>query len=101
GYRIARGITLPLSDLVDTAEAVTAGDLERRTDIQSNDELGRLAQAFNQMTTHLLRLYQTSRELSTTIEVDSVLDVAATTVQSFAPGTEVLALLDERGVWQY
>jgi signal transduction histidine kinase len=101
GYRIAHGITTPLTSLVDTAEAVTAGDLERRTDVQSNDELGRLGQAFNQMTEHLLRLYRTSRDLSTSIEVDSVLDVAATTVQEFAPGTEVLALLEERGVWQY
>ncbi len=53
------------------------------------------------MTEHLLRLYQTSRDLSTTIDVDAVLDVAASTVQSFSPGTEVLALLDTRGVWQY
>ena len=68
-YRIARGITTPLTALVDTAEAVTAGDLERRTDVQSKDELGRLGQAFNQMTEHLLRLYRTSRDISTTIEV--------------------------------
>src|SRR6266545_3989275 len=101
GYRIARSITRPLSALVDTAEAVTAGDLERRTAIQSTDEFGRLALAFNQMTEHLLRLYRTSRELGTTIEVQPVLDVAARTVEAFAPGTEVLALLDDRGAWRY
>ncbi len=101
GYAIARGITRPLAALVETAEAVTAGDFERRTDIGSADELGRLARAFNLMTEHLLRLYHTSRELSTSIEVGPVLDVTAKTVQGFAPGTEVLALLDERGVWRY
>jgi len=101
GYRIARSITRPLSALVDTAEAVTAGDLERRTAIQSTDEFGRLALAFNQMTEHLLRLYRTSRELGTSIEVQPVLDVAARTVEAFAPGTEVLALLDDRGAWRY
>jgi signal transduction histidine kinase/HAMP domain-containing protein len=101
GYQIARGITTPLTSLVDTAEAVTAGDLERRTEVQSKDELGRLGQAFNQMTEHLLRLYRTSRDLSTSIEVGSVLNVAASTVESFVPGTEVLALLDERGLWHY
>ena len=101
GYRIARSITRPLAALVDTAEAVTAGDLERRTAIQSTDEFGRLALAFNQMTEHLLRLYRTSRELGTTIEVQPVLDVAARTVDAFAPGTEVLALLDDRGTWRY
>jgi signal transduction histidine kinase len=101
GYRIARSITKPLSALVDTAEAVTAGDLERRTVIQSKDEFGRLAGAFNQMTEHLLRLYRTSRELGTTIEVQPVLDVTARTVNEFAPGTEVLALIDDRSIWRY
>jgi PAS domain S-box-containing protein len=101
GYRIAHSITKPLSALVDTAEAVTAGDLERRTSIQSNDEFGRLSMAFNQMTEHLLRLYRTSRELGTTIEVQPVLDVAARTVETFAPDTEALALLDDRGIWRY
>lgn len=101
GYLIARGITKPLAMLVNTAEAVTAGDLERRPDVQSHDELGRLAQAFNQMTAHLLQLYRTSRELSTTIEVTRVLDVTTETTQSFAAGTEVLALIEERGRWYY
>jgi signal transduction histidine kinase len=101
GYRIARSITRPLTDLVDTAEAVSAGDLERRTTIQSTDEFGSLARAFNQMTEHLLLLYRTSRELGTSIEVLPVLDVTARTVESFAPGTEVLALIDDRGTWRY
>jgi signal transduction histidine kinase len=101
GYRIARNITRPLAALVDTAEAVTAGDFERRTTIASDDELGRLAQAFNQMTEHLLRLYRTSRELGGSIEVLPVLDVAARTVNAFAPETEVLALIDDRGTWSY
>ena len=101
GYVIARGITRPLTALVDTAEAVTAGDLERRTQLRSNDELGRLAQVFNQMTEHLLRLYRTSRDLNNTIEVNAVLDVTAATVRSFVPGSETLALIEERGVWHY
>ncbi|HMO59189.1 MAG TPA: cache domain-containing protein, partial [Roseiflexaceae bacterium] len=93
GYRIAHQITMPLESLVSTAEAVTAGDLERRTPIQSPDELGRLAQAFNQMTEHLLQLYRTSRELNTSIEVDAVLGVTRRTVQSFVPETETLVLM--------
>jgi signal transduction histidine kinase len=101
GYRIARSITRPLAALVDTAEAVTAGDLERRTAIQSSDEFGSLARAFNQMTEHLLLLYRTSRELGASIEVLPVLDVTVRTVEAFAPGTEVLALIDDRGTWRY
>lgn len=101
GYYIARMITKPLGALVETAEAVAHGNLEQRTVVESSDELGRLAQAFNQMTEHLLRLYMTSRELSKTIEVGAVLDVTARTVRSLLSGTEVLALLDERGAWTY
>ncbi|MFO7166503.1 MAG: ATP-binding protein [Chloroflexota bacterium] len=103
GYSIARSITRPLANLVETAEAVTAGDLERRSTVASVDEFGTLAQAFNQMTEHLLQLYRTSRELSSSIEVGPVLDVTARTAQSFVPGTEVLALLDmeDRGVLRY
>ncbi|HNP84482.1 MAG TPA: ATP-binding protein [Kouleothrix sp.] len=101
GYYIARNITRPLSSLVHTAEAVTSGDLEQRTLVRTNDEVGRLAQAFNQMTEHLLRLYRTSRELGSAIEVQPVLDVTQRTVETFAPGTEVLALIDDRGIWRY
>jgi signal transduction histidine kinase len=101
GYRISRSITRPLAALVDTAEAVTAGDFERRTQIDSADELGRLSQAFNQMTEHLLGLYRTSRELGNAIEIAPVLDVTARSVESFVPGTDVLALIDNRGAWRY
>lgn len=101
GYRIARSITQPLSELVQAAEAVSAGDLERRTTIASSDELGRLGIAFNQMTEHLLRLYNTSRDLSSKIDVDTVLDVTGATAQSLVEGTEVFALLDDRGSWAY
>jgi PAS domain S-box-containing protein len=103
GYSIARSITRPLTNLVETAEAVTAGNLAARSSVTSGDEFGRLAGAFNQMTEHLLQLYQTSRELSASIEVGPVLDITARTAQSFVPGTEVLALLDldERGSLRY
>lgn len=101
GYQVARSITRPLGDLVETAEAVSAGDLERRTIVSSQDELGRLGVAFNQMTEHLLRLYNTSRDLSAQIDVDSVLTVSGETASSLVPGIEVFALLDDRGAWTY
>ena len=101
GYWIARSITVPLSQLVETADAVSGGDLARRTPISSNDELGRLGAAFNQMTEHLLRLYNTSRDLSAKIDVESVLEVTGETARSLVDGIEVFALLDKRGTWVY
>lgn len=50
GFIIARRIVVPVNQLVNTAEAVTAGDLDRRSGIHKTDEIGRLAQSFDQMT---------------------------------------------------
>src|SRR5438105_1532365 len=49
GIFIARQITLPLQELVSTAQAVTAGDLERRSHVTVRDEVGMLSQSFNEM----------------------------------------------------
>jgi signal transduction histidine kinase len=57
GIFIARQITRPLQELVDTAQAVTAGDLERRSSVSVQDEVGLLSHSFNGMTEHLLELY--------------------------------------------
>jgi signal transduction histidine kinase len=43
-------ITAPVRDLTQAAETVAAGDLTQRVTVRSQDELGRLAQAFNAMT---------------------------------------------------
>ena len=61
GVFIARQITRPLQELVATAQAVTAGDLERRSQVSVHDEVGILAESFNEMTAHLLDLYRTVR----------------------------------------
>jgi len=101
GVMVARRITRPLENLVQTAEAVTAGDLERRSTVTEPNELGRLALAFNQMTEHLLRLYVTSRELNRTIDVEQVLTVASEAAAAFVPGTEAIALLETREGFGY
>jgi signal transduction histidine kinase len=61
GIFIARQITRPLQELVSTAQAVTAGDLERRSRVTARDEVGMLSQSFNEMTGHLLDLYRAVR----------------------------------------
>ncbi|MCU0491687.1 MAG: ATP-binding protein [Chloroflexaceae bacterium] len=61
GSAISRQITRPLGELVATTQAVVAGDLERRSRVQVQDEIGVLAQSFNTMTSHLLNLYGAMR----------------------------------------
>lgn len=101
GYSIARTITRPLATLVQSAEAISSGNYDTRPAVQSRDEVGRLSHAFNQMTEHLVQLYTTSRDLGRAIEVQAVLDVAQQAVEPFVAGAEVLALIDDRGVWRY
>jgi signal transduction histidine kinase len=50
---LTRRITRSLVQLVDAAEAVTRGDLDRRVEPRTRDEVGRLASAFNAMTDSL------------------------------------------------
>lgn len=53
GYGVSRGIIYTIMQLVRTSRAVSAGDLSQRTGITSDDELGKLATTFDQMTESL------------------------------------------------
>jgi signal transduction histidine kinase/HAMP domain-containing protein len=53
GYVISQRITNPISRLVSTSQAVADGDLEQRTGIESTDEIGQLAETFDEMTGRL------------------------------------------------
>ncbi|MHB8894091.1 MAG: sensor histidine kinase [Candidatus Geothermincolia bacterium] len=51
---LSRTITRPILALTGVAEAVSAGDLSRRADINRSDEIGTLAAAYNTMTDELV-----------------------------------------------
>jgi signal transduction histidine kinase len=48
-WLLSRRVTRPLISLTRAAEALSAGDYERRVDVHGMDEVGRLASSFNQM----------------------------------------------------
>ena len=60
-------IVQPIEQLTNTAEKIANGDFEKRAQVRSNDEIGRLAQNFNKMTSQLVdgitNLNSTNREL--------------------------------------
>ena len=70
---IARTIHDPMSELAEVASDIAAGDLERRAEIERQDEIGTLATAFNTMTARLRgligqleqRVAERTRELQT------------------------------------
>jgi len=53
---LGNSLTAPLVSLTDTAQKVAAGNLSLQSDIKSNDEIGVLARAFNNMTEQLREL---------------------------------------------
>lgn len=99
GGMVARQITIPLRDLVMTARAVAEGDLKRRSSVHSYDELGTLAGAFNQMTSRLLHLYETSRALSAQQQSQTILDQTDAAVRGLIPDVVTLAILREEFGW--
>jgi len=62
GYLVSRRIITPIIKLVQTSLAITAGDLSRRTDLDSPDEIGILAKTFDHMTAELQRLLKVQQE---------------------------------------
>ena len=67
GYFVSRLIINPLSALVRTSRAIANGDLSQRTQIKSRDEIGVLANTFDEMTNNLqqrtIELEKTNRIL--------------------------------------
>jgi len=65
GHTLAQSILRPLSQLRDGAEHFGKGDFKYRLEIESHDEIGRVAYAFNRMAVRLDRSLRSLRRLST------------------------------------
>ncbi len=50
GTKVAEGVTRPINNLLDATTKVQEGDLDVVIEVESQDELGQLAQSFNTMT---------------------------------------------------
>ena len=59
GWLVSLRVTRPLAAVTHGAEAVAGGDYTRRVDVERNDELGRLATAFNAMAERVDDRHQT------------------------------------------
>lgn len=61
-YWLHRRVQQPLSELTRMAQRVSQGKYDRRLQVRQNDELGILAQTFNQMSGAIARMHQNMEE---------------------------------------
>lgn len=64
GYKIAQGISEPIKHLKEAALDLAKGNTQRRVTVQSNDELGDLANSFNKMAQDLEQYIGIERHLA-------------------------------------
>lgn len=93
-FVIARGFSQPLSDAVTALEKVASGDLTADLDIDTNDEVGRMASALNRA---LANLRSTLKEVTDdAINASSASQQLAAAAQAIAGGAqEQAASLEE------
>ena len=60
---LARSLAIPLQQLAETARAFGEGKLDARTGVRRRDELGRVAEAFDEMAERVTQLLRSQKEL--------------------------------------
>ena len=90
---VTRSIAVPLRDLAETATQIAAGDLERTVEIEREDEIGALAQAFNSMTMRLRELIiNLEQRLATEQEQRQALEAQQKVIQQLS--TPVIPVIE-------
>ena len=74
---LARGIVTPIQKLARGADAVGKGDLSQHIDVPTQDELGHLAEAFNEMTRKLARMRELEDQLQRSMRLAALGTLAA------------------------
>jgi signal transduction histidine kinase len=93
-YR-ARRLTRPVGALVRGTEEIARGNLGHRISVGGGREFRQLAAAFNQMTQSVQALIETSRQLSSTLDLDAVLrSVTAYALELVKADSAAIALVD-------
>lgn len=88
GAVLARGITRPLRQLTAASRSIAAGDLNVRVPVRSEDEVGELAAAFNQMAVDLAHAEEVRRQQTADIahELRTPLTVIQGHLEALADG---------------
>ncbi|MBX3052692.1 MAG: HAMP domain-containing protein [Caldilineaceae bacterium] len=88
GLGLARTLTRPLVALTQAVRRIASGDFGQSVKVESRDEIGQLAGAFNQMSSELARAAQLRRQMTADIahELRSPLSVLMGYTESLSEG---------------
>ncbi|NMB53140.1 MAG: cell wall metabolism sensor histidine kinase WalK [Leptolinea sp.] len=88
GIFLARTLTRPLRELTHAAQNIAEGHLEQEVKVTSHDEIGQLAEAFNEMSHEVARVNASRRQMTADIAHDlrTPLTVIAGYIESMQEG---------------
>lgn len=102
GFVLARTLTQPLRELTAATQALANGNLQQLVTVRSQDEIGQLAQSFNQMSIDLARSSQARKQMTAGLAHDlrTPLSILRGYIEGLKEGriqagTELFALLFE------
>ncbi|QTM98895.1 HAMP domain-containing protein [Sediminibacillus dalangtanensis] len=93
-FFIIRSINKPISDLVNAADRISDGDLSVNVDVQRNDELGKLGEAFNKMRDNLSNVILQVREKASGLAASSE-QLNASTEQNTSATEQISSSIQE------
>ncbi|MEN9564182.1 MAG: hypothetical protein RIR73_2426 [Chloroflexota bacterium] len=67
GILLSRSISRPIQELTKATQAMTNGNLGQQVPVRSRDEIGKLAQSFNKMSTDLARSFNLRKQMTADI----------------------------------
>ena len=83
---VSRSISRPLARITQAAQEMARGNYDQELDLRGDDEVGRLAQAFNAMTRQVSRSHQMMRDLLANVSHE--LKTPLTSIQGFSQAME-------------
>jgi len=88
GVLLANNLTRPLRDLTQAIQAMSRGELRQQVAVRSNDELGTLTRAFNQMSADLAHANELRRQMTADVAHDlrTPLSVLTGTIEALRDG---------------
>lgn len=97
-WAMSQRLVYPLRELERTARQAAAGSYVRQLPADRDDEIGRVAEAFNALALRLNALHDLSQLLASTSQLDQVLDgVLSAMGHIVGPGAAAIYLLEDSG----